>query len=317
MSWEAVILSAVRTGDALAADIDSLFEQQRRSWPALREAESTLATLARRELSLDGARIVVQANPGRRTSVQARVDPESIASRPCFLCPEHMPPEERGIAFGPLVILPNPHPILGRHCTVPARDHSPQRIAGRIGLLLELARALGPEMLALYNGPRCGASAPDHFHFQSCEATAIPLLAELGAGGVATGVRARESFGRRLLAIEDRDAGEVEARIRHALDVLAGLTPDEDEPMLNILARFADARYQVVLFPRSRHRPSVFFASGRAHIAVSPAALEMAGLLVVAEPEHLERVDANSALAIYEEVSLDEARFNRLAEEMT
>jgi hypothetical protein len=259
------------------------------------------------------AQIVVQANPGRRKSTHAKVDPESISQRPCFLCPENIPPEEKGIAFGDLVILPNPYPVLRRHFTVPSREHVPQRLEGRVADMLGLARALGPDMLVFYNGPGCGASAPDHFHFQACSNSGIPLLTHLPGGGE-DGRLALTSFGRRLLVCSDQGAGNT---VDFVSRVLERLPPEDPEPLINVLAVYRQGRYLTVLWPRSKHRPDCYFKEGEARIAVSPAALEMAGILVVADPEHFDRVDQQTAVSIYREVSLDAGEFDDLAKAVT
>jgi hypothetical protein len=311
MSWERVLLAGDDARAPLAHRIEGLFAQQRGAWPALAEGEASLASLKTRVVEDDGARVIVQANPGRRRSTHAQVDAQSIAQRACFLCPQNMPAEERGIAVSDLVVLPNPFPILSRHVTVPAREHAPQRLAGRVRPLLDLAAAAGPEFVVFYNGPRCGASAPDHFHFQACAAAGLPALDEWPdrAGHERRG---RTAFGRSMLLVADEDASAVEADLTRAVELLAADAPAGEEPMVNLLATRRGGRLKAVLFPRAAHRPSCYFAEGDARLAISPAALEMGGVLVAAEPEQLDRVDAASARRIYEEVSIDRAQFERL-----
>ena len=315
MSWERVLLPGDDARAPLARRIEALFAQQRGAWPALAEGEASLASLRTRVLEEDGARVVVQANPGRRRSTHAKVDAQSIAQRACFLCPQNMPAEERGIAVGDLVLLPNPFPILSRHVTIPARDHTPQRLAGRVRTLVELAAAAGPEFVVFYNGPRCGASAPDHFHFQACAAAGLPVLDEWPdrAGHERGG---RSAFGRSMLLVAGEDLAAVEADLTRALDLLARDAPAGEEPMLNLLATHRGGRVKAALFPRAAHRPTCYFAEGEARLAISPAALEMAGVLVVAEPEQLDRVDAAAARRIYEDVSVEREQFERLLESL-
>lgn len=310
MSWDKIIFSAAQPGTDLGGQIDALLQYQRENWELFREGEEALAGMRTRKLSDGDARVVVQANPGRRKSTHAKVDPESIAKRPCFLCAGNIPPDERGIAFGDLVILPNPYPVLRRHFTIPSREHSPQRLEGRVVDLLELAKELGQDMLVFYNGPRCGASAPDHFHFQACSSIGVPLL----EGSLPDGLYRLQSFGRRLLVCADRDAQKA---VEYTERVIENLPADDPEPLINVLALFCEGRYLTVLWPRSRHRPACYFKEGDARIAVSPAAMEMAGILVVAEPEHFDRVDQKTAVSIYEEVSLDAGQFDQVAEAVT
>jgi ATP adenylyltransferase/5',5'''-P-1,P-4-tetraphosphate phosphorylase II len=165
-------------------------------------------------------------------------------------------------------------------------------------------------MLVFYNGPRCGASAPDHFHFQACTSTGVPLLRQLPSDG-----RHRlQSFGRRLLVCSDRHA---EKCVEFVGRVLECLPANDPEPLVNVLATHRGGRYLAVVWPRSKHRPDCYFEKGEARIAVSPAALEMAGILVVAEPDHFDRIDRQTAVSIYAEVSLESGEFERLAEGVT
>jgi hypothetical protein len=313
MSWAKHILEQARPG-ALLHQLDELFSSQRADWPLLAAGVHKLAGMITRDLIQGSDRIRVQSNPGRAGSTHAKVDPKSVAERPCFLCPQNMPAEERGIAFDELIILPNPYPILAKHCTVPAREHSPQRLSGNVQPMLDLARALGPTMLVFYNGPRCGASAPDHLHFQACQAEGVPLLESLPKAETDGMWHGHESFGRRMLVGYFADPAQAADRVENCLHTLADLLGEKQEPMVSLLTRPVEGRYAIVLFPRAKHRPNRYFEKDPHRLAISPATLEMAGLLVVAEPEHFERVDAPMAKAIYREVSLGGDRFRRLLE---
>lgn len=295
--------------------IDALFAQQRATWPMLRNGEAALAQLQKKTLTdPDGSSIVVQVNPARRQSTTAKTDAKSLAARPCFLCPENMPPEERGIAFEDLVLLPNPFPILPLHCTIPSRVHEPQKLAGRIGTFLRLAQAVGPDMAALYNGPQCGASAPDHFHFQAAASSDIPLLSQLPPDVTRSSFVAHSAFGRNMLLFAGASAEAVQGNLERALNALTELASPEsgNEPMLNLLAQYKSGRYLAVLFPRAAHRPACYFATGTEQLTISPAVLEMAGVLVTTDVNHFQRVDTATAHGIFEEVSYSPARFKQL-----
>jgi hypothetical protein len=215
-----------------------------------------------------------------------------------------MPPEERGVAFEDMILLPNPFPILPLHCTIADRQHRPQQLHGRIATFLYLAAAIGPDMAALYNGPRCGASAPDHFHLQAAQANEIPMLAELSTASDTRAVAPHSSFGRNMLVFHGTKAADVAAEIEHSIDALQQIESETDEPMFNLLARFAADQFIAVLFPRAAHRPACYFVSGPEQLLISPAILEMSGILVTTEPDHFARVDARAARAIYEDVSI-------------
>ena len=310
MSWAATIARTVAPGEPLAASVAELLEQQRSTWSLLRAGSEALAGLRTRVLDVGAGRVVVQANPARRTSVHARVDAASVAARPCFLCPENMPVEERGIGVGDLVVLPNPFPIVPEHLTIPSREHRPQRLAGREWHLLEIARALGPQMLVFYNGPRCGASAPDHFHFQAGASAGVPLLDETRGAGAEIEPLSRSD--RRGILLRG-DPHVVSRRIARVLEALA---EGPEEPLVNVVATHRDGVSNAFVFPRSAHRPDCYYAVGAARISVSPAALEMMGFLVLADVEHVDRIDTALAHAIYADVSVDDACIAALVREI-
>src|SRR4051794_26976926 len=308
MTWER-ILQNDRPGAPLRRRIDELFAQQRATWATLREGESSLQHLERKLLTVDGDSVIVQMNPARRHSTLANTDATAIAARACFLCPENMPPEERGVAFEDMVLLPNPFPVLPLHCTIADREHRPQQLAGRVATFLHLAQAIGPDMVALYNGPRCGASAPDHFQPQAANAEEIPILAELSTASDTRAVVPHSSFAPNMLDFHGTKAADVTADIEHSSDALQQIESATDEPMFNLLARFAADQYMAVLFPRAAHRPACYFATGPGQLLISPAVLEMGGILVTTNSDHFRRIDIRAARAIYEEVSFSDARF--------
>lgn len=303
MSWARILQNDPGSGEPLRERIDALFDEQRRTWPALREGEAALAHLLKKTLVSQGQSIIVQMNPARRRSTLAQSDAKAVAARACFLCPENMPAEERGVAFEDLVLLPNPYPVLPLHCTIASREHRPQQIAGRVATFLSLARAIGPDLAALYNGPRCGASAPDHFHFQCARCDQVPILGQLPATG-GRSVVAHASFGRKMFIFNGSDSAQVGADMERTVGALGQGEAAAEETLLNLLAHFDGGRYAVVLFPRAAHRPACYFATGSDRITVSPAILEMCGILVVTEPEDFDRIDADTVRSIYEEVSV-------------
>lgn len=307
MDWPDILPDDVSHLSALGPAIDRLLQRQREEWPLFRAGEAALAGCVTAELNDGAQRIVLQANPGRARSTHANVDPQAIARRPCFLCPHNMPAEERGLAWRDLAILPNPFPILPRHCTIASRSHRPQRLADGLETLLGLARGVGPDMVVFYNGPRCGASAPDHLHFQACAADPVPLWRRVAACRQPLR-RAESAWGRSYLAACDPDArrlGLLLAALLERLRRVGGAAPSpDDEPLLNVVAGYGEGLFRCLAFPRAAHRPACFHREEPERIAVSPAALEMAGLLVAADPAHLGRLDATAVRAIYAEVSL-------------
>src|SRR5262249_2008985 len=156
------------------------------SWPRLARGVEGLAQAQTRSVRIGWFDVFVRHIPHRVGSATAAVDPESIAKRPCFLCEPNLDPEERGIPFGTdYVIYCNPFPIVPRHLSIMDREHGSQHIDGEVGAMLDIALAL-PGYFVIYNGPECGASAPDHMHFQAGLRDLFPIETDTaGVRGVA------------------------------------------------------------------------------------------------------------------------------------
>jgi hypothetical protein len=280
---------------ALAPLVESLLAEQAQAWPLLADGLAGLARAETTALDVGGARVAVRHIPHRMKSTTAKVDAASIQARPCFLCLAHLPPEQRGIPFGDeWMVLCNPFPILDKHLTIVHRQHTPQRIAGHVNALLSLAEAL-PGFFILYNGPECGASAPDHLHFQAADRAGLPV-AEWAPGDD----RPRLVEGpARVLVLSGRDREALAAEIGALAGALAEATRKQPEAMLN-LAAFAEAgRWTAYVFPRSRHRPEVFH---RGEILVSPATVDLAGVLVAPRAEDVERLTPAGVAGLFDEV---------------
>ena len=314
--WESRLLAPPRSDTPLRERIELLLAQQRSAWPLLREGEAALDSIRTKRLFLDGSPVVVQANPGRSISTNAKVDPASIAARPCFLCPASLPQPERGIAFGDFIVLPNPYPILQRHVTIAYHHHDPQRLPEHAGDMLALAKALGPDMFVLYNGPRCGASAPDHMHFQACLSGGIPLFEQLPSTDEADRITPLAIGGRNLVACLARDPIYAQSSLQQLIAALGRIRGGDEEPMFNVIALYRDNRYAVAFFPREKHRSGCYFAQAEQRLSISPAAIEMAGIVVVADGTHFDRVDEAALRSMYGEVTIGNDSFSRLVGEI-
>lgn len=318
MTWEDRILSDAELEPFLSRDHSfrararGLLMQQQAAWPALRQGMAALDEVRYRKLVVRGSEVLAQYNPRRIVSTTARVDAATIRQRPCFLCPVNLPAEEQGIAFGEgYVALCNPFPVLRDHLVLTARRHIPQAIAGNFGALLDLTRELGEEWFTVYNGPKCGASAPDHLHFQACSRASLPIWRDLesrerAALETSTAVESFTLMDYRVQQIIAR-SGEHEALsgwFDEVIERLGGGKNDE-EPMINLILTADDAQgWTVIVFPRSKHRPACFYAEGDAKLTVSPAAIDLGGVLIVPEAEHFTRITAEDAEKMYAEVTL-------------
>jgi hypothetical protein len=250
------------------------------------------------------------------------VDAESIAQRPCFLCPRNRPKEQRPIELhDDLVLLCNPYPIFPEHFTIPTLAHEPQRIRPIFPLMLDLARELSPRYTVFYNGPQSGASAPDHLHLQAGNANFTPADREYAALAKTAlfespGLRAYavERYLRRLVSFEGDDRDQ----LVRAFELLhAALDTGGEEPMLNVFASFANAQWRVIVFPRARHRPAAYFAAGDARLLLSPGAVDMAGAVIMPVERDFRRITADDLIRMYDQVTLPADRFAQLTQQLT
>lgn len=289
MTWEAHL--APHTG-SLPERIRAFLPWQTERWPRLADARRALTLVRTRTVRVAEREVGLQWNPARETNSTAKVDAASIAARPCFLCPASMPSEEHGLPWRDWMILPNPAPILDPHLVVAHREHQPQDARRAVRPLLELALESG--MTALFNGPRCGASAPDHLHLQLVPAGVLPEERVAGDGFV-------RGAGRVVLALSGTVA-EVERALHDAIELL----PAEPghEPRLNLLATRAGERVRALLFPRGAHRPACFFDEGPGRRVVSPGVIDMAGTVVLVRGEDFDALDGPALERIYGEVTL-------------
>jgi hypothetical protein len=332
-TWEGRLLRdeelALSAADATwRARVDALFREQRARWPALARGLEALDRALVREVSLGSATLLLQHNPLRLTSTTAVVEDDVVRQRPCFLCPQHLPVEEGGLAYGrEYVILCNPYPILDKHVTIVHREHIPQALDGRFDVLLDLAAALAPDFFLLYNGPKCGASAPDHLHFQAALRARLPIARNFAERQLV--IREPEiaifrtiSYPAPTVICRATDRRRLSLWIAEMLAALAELTGSPDEPMINLIV-FAETMlrnasgtpspiWTVLVFPRARHRPSCFFAEEPRRLLISPAAIDLAGLVVVPIREHFERVTSEDLQRIFSEVALPKGLFEEL-----
>jgi hypothetical protein len=287
----------------LVSAVERLIAQQSTAWPRLAEGIEGLARSETRLERVRGRRIFVRHIPHRIRSTTARVDQQSIAARPCFLCAGNLDAEEQGIAFGnELTIYCNPFPILEKHLTIVHRDHRPQRIEGQFLNMLHLAKALD-DSFVLYNGPGSGASAPDHLHFQACARTLFPIQEEIsGLEGLHV-----PNFTPRAFVFHGDDEGRIALRLESLRRNLSRLTAQEPEPMVNVAAWFSQGEYVVVVFPRAKHRPAVFHSG---ELTVSPGTIDLCGVFVLPVKKDYDKIRSADIESILEEVTLPQDVFD-------
>ena len=290
--------------------VAALIQQQLATWPMLNNATAALDQVQYKDFDINGSHVRAQFNPARIVSTAAKVDSASIQARPCFLCAENLPAEEKGIPFGEnYVVLCNPFPVLPDHLVISERRHTPQAIVPRFEDLLELTQAFGSEYFTLYNGPQCGASAPDHHHFQACRSEGIPLFDEIHHWPRSWRIHQDDlevftlaDYRLNILVASSRKKATMAAWFEQAIASLTQVAGVE--PMINLVATYHSSHWMVYLFPRGKHRPSRYYAEGDKKLTISPAGIDLTGVLVVPDPQHFDRLTATDVAQIYSEITL-------------
>lgn len=301
--------------------IQKFLTEQLADWETARNNYAALAGVQVRELNVCGVHYKVQFNPARIVSSGAKVDAKSIQERKCFLCPTNLPAQQKGIPFGGhYQILVNPFPIFPRHLTIPDLNHTPQRIEGRLEDMMELARQL-TDFTIFYNGPRCGASAPDHAHFQAGNRDFMPIEADWKnqiAGRIADYGKATLYYlndqPRTTLVIQSSDM----ASANHLFSLICRLLPEqpEGEPMLNLLAMYDEGVWTLFVFPRAKHRPACYTAEGDARLLSSPASVDLGGVFITPVEADFHKISPAIMEQILSEVCLSASDFAKLRQDI-
>ena len=299
--------------------LQRFFNRQLERWDDARKRYHDLRNVKTRELVVGASSIQVQWNPARMVSTGASIDKKAIAERPCFLCEQNRPKEQfKKSIDNQYDLLVNPFPILPTHFTIPSVKHRPQLVREAYGEIHKLLEEY-PELMVFYNGPKCGASAPDHAHFQAGTSGRLPLqkswkrlshnLTQIISLNDDEDISLIEDYPCPALLIRSRSQYGDEQLFLRLYEALP-LREDETEPMMNIVSWRKDDEYYSVVFLREKHRPDCYYAEGNDQYIISPGALDMAGLIITPRQEDFERLTPEKALSILSEVSLskDEVR---------
>jgi len=303
--------------------IDKLFSEQLREWELARTNYSQLEKVRIRKFSFGTFEVLVQYNPERIRSSSAKVDAKSIGDRPCFLCAKNRPPEQRGIDLdNNLTILVNPFPIFKRHLTIPSELHTDQRIGNNFDTMLSLAEAM-PLFTVFYNGPQCGASAPDHLHFQAGNIGFMPVENDFLSGrhpkllssDQGMEIWKWESYLRGIITLKGNDRKKLVRVFDRLFDRLSETQPGRPEPMLNILTGYSRDEWTIHIIPRKQHRPRQFFAEGDNQILISPAAVDLGGVIITPREEDFIRITKDDIEDIFRQVCFNESELGGLINE--
>ena len=283
--------------------LETFFNTQLSEWPMAHAGHEALTHVWSRPLASPKLPMAlrVQCNPARIVSTGASIDKASIAARPCFLCAANRPKEQRSIALnGAFEWLVNPFPILRNHYTIASTTHRKQSITEGYEALIQATKALPEEYIVFYNGPKCGASAPDHLHLQAGIGDDIPLVKYAKSVPDEELCQAIAPFGYMVYLIHDAEDSSTFDRLYAMLPLPEG----EYEPRMNVVAYRRGEQVSLIVIPRHAHRPHCYAAEGDARYLISPGALDMCGLIVTPRAEDYERLTAAKAMEILCEVGV-------------
>jgi hypothetical protein len=306
----------------------TLFELQCKDWKFCGDNYHQLKNVKVKEFRFGNYKIKGQFNPGRLISTSAKVDPKSIQERKCFLCEENLPLEQKGIIYkDSYSILVNPYPIFPIHFTLTNLKHQPQRIIDTFPDLLSFSKDLAKYYTVIYNGPRCGASAPDHLHFQAGNKNFMPIDDE--ANLIAN------EFGKILIDNQDITALAVDDGLRKFIliesmnykilieyfekfyAVYSELVNETQEPLLNIIANYDnESGWRIIIFLRSKHRSHHYFENGDNQTLVSPAAIDLGGVCIFPREEDFNKLNENLIREIFTEVFIEKSLLIELSEKL-
>ena len=300
--------------------VEDLLDNQIRNWELVRTNTYALASLKTRYLYIRDFPVILQFNPERIRSSAAKTDTASLQARPCFFC--HRPEEQYGIDYNDAFdILVNPYPISSGHLTIPLKWHEDQQILPYYEDMLWLAHDL-QDYAVFYNGPKCGASAPDHMHFQAMELGNLPI--EMNYKKASKGIvwEGRNTVlyvlydfmasAFLLISSDLREADYAFKQLYAQLEIKEG----DSEPMMNVVTWKDEDNWISCIFPRKELRPSCFYAEGDANILISPATVEMAGLVITPIEKDFDKVTSEDLETILREVSISEEEKNELVRKM-
>ena len=318
-------LAAGNADTAADNSLQRFFNRQLEVWADARQHFRDLQNVKTRELNCGEVTLKLQFNPARMVSTGASIDKKAIAKRKCFLCEQNRPKEQMQKQIDKnFTLLVNPFPIMPLHFTIPLRAHRPQSIGMNYGEIYKLLTTY-PTLTVFYNGPKCGASAPDHMHFQAVCSGLLPLqsdwprlshnletLIQKDNKGALSAIKGSAIP---LFAIRTTDAATGEQLFRQLYAAIP-MHGGDTEPMMNIVAWRDDDYYLTIVIPRSKHRPDCYVADGKAQRIVSPGALDMSGFIVTPRKEDFEGITPDEALGILKECGMSVDDFNDTIEKV-
>ncbi len=298
----------------------SFFNDELSHWTEVCQRYEALKGVNIRNMKIGDVRVGVQWNPARIQSTGAKLDAATLKKRPCFLCGHNRPSQQSFIPLdGGYEFLVNPFPILPRHFTIPHSQHRPQLIQDTYVDMMQIVAKMN-NMLVFYNGPKSGASAPDHLHFQAGPIGIVPLQRDwdelysprlsrfFSDGNDISGLYALNGYLCPGYVIISRSAEESNVLFQKLYSAMPVQEADT-EPQMNILSWTTnnDEYITTIVLPRSKHRPECYFREGDEQIMVSPGAIDMGGLLITPREQDFRRLTPEIIEGIIKECGCSES----------
>lgn len=284
-------------------DVNDFIEQQLAVWPLAAQNYSALEKIEQRSFHFESFTIIAQYNPARIISSSAKVDAKSIAERPCFLCRNNRPQNQLTIEKGDFEILVNPFPIFRHHLTIVSHQHEKQQLGNHVVDMFDFAKML-PSLAIFYNGAQCGASAPDHLHFQAGSIESWPLFDDYLKQNleqilsVKQGVITTTShIGRQVYRIEAYNPADAQ----YLKDWLI-MHYRFDEDLMNVVAYYKDDKFYMYIIPRRKFRPWQYTAENSRQFLISPASVEVGGIFIVPQAEQFARLTKTDIIDILNQI---------------
>lgn len=305
--------------DEFVSAAKQLLARQKKNWDDCARGYESLKRLKVKTFDIFGSEIKIQWNAGRITSTSAKVDDVSVKERKCFLCKENRPQMQEEIEVGDYLLLVNPFPIFPDHFTVAHKVHQPQTIENNIHSLLYFAKLFAGYCACFYNGPKCGASAPDHLHFQAGTKKFMPIETELHLQKDNALDSIQYKYGN-IYFIDDRlrkyllfEFSDIEKLGTTISSFVSSISPNGEEAMMNIHCQYDcnEKKYRLFLFLREKHRPKKYFSEGDDKLLLSPASVDVGGVCILPREEDFNKINQSDLTEIFQEVFITKEKLMR------
>jgi len=318
------IVLAFIEGNHFSSAAELLLKIQLDDWRELGEGYNGLNTVKIKSFLFDSFQIKLQLNSGRMKSTSAEVGDDAIKKRSCFLCADNLPIEQKGIKLlGKYILLCNPYPVFPNHFTLAAITHRQQEIKSSFNDFILLGRMFSEKYTLIYNGPKCGASAPDHLHFQAGTKQFLPIennihsmlikYSEVILSSEELSVTAVDDGLRRFVSYETKDEIILRDSFDQFYNIYSMIKSEEEEPMMNIICNYEkEFGWRVIIFLRSKHRSSHYYFDNEENIIVSPAAIDLGGVCITPVEKDFIRIDKETLVDVFKEVSLQRGEYEKL-----